>query len=211
MELSVSRYPNGREKLCWDIAVIFSLSVFTGLMIRLVGVNLGKGSQISDHRDDVDDEESGGHECAGYIEYRPGNAADGNSEVGPGIVHEEYADCDDYEAHLSGAEFGVSQFELIEHDCGEIGIDGEAEVTAHYEEGDAELHDRCQSESHAEETCGEGIEGMVDEEAVFRSAVTTNFCDGAVKAVAIPVDHHKEGCEPEVVDVKIGHPAEERV
>ena len=105
------------------------------------------------------------------------------SEIGDG---EEDAD-------FRGAQAGVGHVEHAESVGGEVGLNGEKEESDEECCGGGEGHVGGGGESGGEEECAEGVDEMVDVEAVAGALLVAMAGEGAVQAVAEPVGGEGDG------------------
>ena len=172
-----------------SLSVLFQRVLFAEYLLVL-----GKLHEVHQEKDD-------GYGKSDNVEHAVIAAENVEFLLAPAAVHvnsvEQYHD----EAELRGAEAAVSQAELALQYGADVGVDRQAQVARQHQHGNVELEDRRQSGADAHDADGDGVESVVDEEAVDGPLRLAHARQRAVKAVAVPVDDKPERRYPKVVDV----------
>ena len=156
----------------------------------------GEGEQGGGHADGAD-------RAAEVIE-EPAVAGDG----APGAAEEGEVGGDEQEAELGGAEGALGELEAAEGMGGEEAFGGEQKEGDQHGDGDGRVREAGEGEAAEESERAEEIDDVVDVEAVAGSLLPADAGEGAVEAVAQPVEGDAEVYEKECLAVCAGEGVE---
>ena len=128
------------------------------------------------HSEDTDD--------AADVEQGEGMSAQSD---GGAVEERDIADAEE-EAQFGRAEAPERHVEGAQDVGGEVDLDGEKKVGDQEAEGDEGVHVAGEGETAHEEEGADGVGDVVDVEAVARAEAIADAGEGAVEAVAEPVD-----------------------
>lgn len=176
----------------------FSIPAFTTFLLRYLflegfqRVLLRQKATVGNELYQPGDEEEAGDEEAGYIEQAQRLAADSPFNIFERSIYKYGVNQDDNQSQLGGAQFTVGKQEFALDDGRDIGINRKYQVTGQYQHGYIEAEHRRQAGTDAHDADGDGIERVVDEEAVDGALRITHTCQRTVEAVAVPVDEQTQ-------------------
>jgi len=159
---------------------------------RWLGFLLVESAGVSEAGGDEHDEHDEGGNDAGEIEEAV--AVVGEVDVGElrMEIESEIGDGEE-DADFSGAKTSVGHVEDAEGVGGEVGLDGEQEEGDEKGGSGGPCHVGGGGQTGGEEECAEGVDEVVDVEAVTRALLIADACESAVEAVAEPVGREGDG------------------
>lgn len=105
----------------------------------------------------------------------------------------------------------ICQPELPLQDGINIGINGQTQIPGKDEQRHVHVEEGGKPGSQEYHAGGDGIQRMVNEEAVNRSLRVPRSCQRAVQTVAIPMDDQPKRGKPQETDIPVGKPASKHI